>query len=109
MAPAAQTRRFPRTPLQLRVGYKNFEGRTDFTRDVSVGGAFIKTANPVARGALLGLYFDLPSQEVPFEVGAEVIWCDASRQHSGMGVQFVYTSEEHRWTFERQLKKFSSG
>lgn len=103
----ATSRRFPRALLHLRVAYRNFEGRTDFTRDISVGGACIRTPNPVARGTLLGLFLDVPSAEVPFEVGAEVIWCKTAGQSAGMGVQFIYASEPQRWLFERQLRQLN--
>jgi hypothetical protein len=107
MKPPASVRRFPRAPWHFRVGYKNFEGRSDLTGDISLGGAFIQTPNPAARGALLGLYLDVPSVEGPLEMGAEVIWCKAG-QNAGMGVQFIYTSEPHRWLLETQLEKLSS-
>ena len=75
-----------------------FEGRIS---DLSRGGFYIDTINPLSAGSLITFWFILPGgSEVPIAGEGRVAW-----QHPflGMGVRFTWLSDEDRNQLERFL------
>ena len=54
-------------------------------RDVSVGGMYVETSQPVHFGAALVVRVSVPGQKTPLAIPAVVRWV---RQGQGMGLQF---------------------
>jgi c-di-GMP-binding flagellar brake protein YcgR len=96
-----EARQFPRAPLAVQIEY---EGGTQigFSRDISVGGMFIETKEPVAAGTYLKLRFNLDESESIIIVGAEVRYAVAK---IGMGVRFLELSPADQNRIEVYLIK----
>jgi len=80
-----ESRKFPRAPLAAQVEH---EGGTQigFCRDISAGGMFIATKEPVATGTYLKMRFNLDDGGPIIIVGGEVRY---SVGKMGMGVRFL--------------------
>ena len=84
-----EQRRETRVSLRLEVQWNGWENQTpDVTSDVSLGGCYIESLNPVTVGQVLNLGLRLPSNEI-LPVRCEV------RYHQptiGFGIKFVQLS-----------------
>ncbi len=78
-------RQFPRAPLVAQVEHEAGM-QIGFSRDISVGGMFIETKEPVATGTHLKMRFNLDDGGPIIIVAGEV--CYAARK-IGMGVRFL--------------------
>ena len=70
-------RRFERRlPIRITVEYEDTEDfLTDYTANLSIGGMFIETDEPLAMGARFRLRFSVPDRDEPIDTVAEVRWC----------------------------------
>lgn len=102
-------RNFPRTPIELNVEYKRLNTFFhDYTRNISQGGTFIKTVKPLDVGTEFVFKLIVPELKEPLTIRGEVKWVvreddagrDPDRPDAGMGIQFVYESEEDRKQIE---------
>lgn len=68
----------------------------DFGTNLSKGGVFVNTAEPLSVGTPVRLLVSLPDQEVPCEVTGRVIRVqdDAGGGTPGMGIEFVDVEPE---------------
>ncbi len=93
-------REHERLPITLTVNY-----RTDMdflsapTKDMSLGGMFLRTASPLPEGTELNLCFNIPEVPIEFCVTAEIIWAVSSdetgdEEDCGMGLKFISLSKE---------------
>ena len=86
-----ELRRYQRAPLDVAVefsprGAEAGEGRhPGRSKDISLGGMFVTTNEPLAFGTELVVHILLPGQKAPFALPGVVRW---SRAGDGMGVQF---------------------
>ncbi len=68
------------------------------TANLSRGGMFLITTNPLKEGTELNLRFSLPGARKPIEVIGEVLWVrdenDLSNLPPGMGIRFLRIDEE---------------
>jgi uncharacterized protein (TIGR02266 family) len=97
-----ERRKQARVAKRLKVAYatpKEFVDRYIF--NLSVGGLFIETKEPLSQGELLNLKIFLPDKGEELDVTGEVIW--SSRQGKitperkyppGMGVKFLNLSND---------------
>jgi two-component system chemotaxis response regulator CheY len=100
----------PRIPVKLEVLYGGDEMFSDYTAgytlDVSGGGLFLETPNPLSLGERLKLKLVLPGKDPSMFFQGRVAWVNSSLSPSnsthppGMGVEFLNTEDEH------QLQKF---
>lgn len=100
------TRRSERLQHELLVAYRTVDGFiTDWAVNISRGGIFINTRNPLAVGSVVRLIVSLPDAAFPFDLTGKVI-----RTHSadstegevpGMGIEFMDVDEEKRARLER--------
>jgi len=92
----------PRVPIALRVEYKRLNSFfADYTKNISRGGTFIRTANPLAIGTEFMFHLAVPSLEEPISIRGKVQWIvkegeATESQEPGMGIGFVYGSEVDR-------------
>ncbi|HTO96725.1 MAG TPA: TIGR02266 family protein [Myxococcales bacterium] len=112
MAPPEELRRGPRAPLRLRVGYEQMNTFfSDYTKNFSQGGTFIKTPRPLEVGSRCQFSFSLPALADPLLIEGEVAWIlkaeEAERRggEAGMGIRFVFADEAARREFEHLVER----
>ena len=89
-----ELRRYQRAPLDVPVEFlprdpalvePREQRQTGRSKDISVGGMFVITPNPLPFGTELVVYIRLPGHRNEFALPGVVRW---SRAGDGMGVQF---------------------
>ncbi len=102
-----------RQPITLRVDYKRVNMFfSDYTKNISKGGTFIKTKNPLPIGTEFVFVMSFPGVTPTLELAGEVVWIagedDAeptgqqtpgtSREagEAGMGIKFKFTNDGER-------------
>ncbi len=114
----SERRSFPRTSIELNVEYKKLNTFFhDYTRNISQGGPFIRTPKPLEVGTEFIFKLKVPELLEPLSLRGQVKWIvreddvgrDPDKPEAGMGIQFLYASEEDRLrvesTVERLMKK----
>lgn len=81
-----ENRKHPRKIIEAELTFQVGDGPPTQAqyRDVSLGGMFIETPDPLPYGAKLRLTLPLPGLPAPAIIDATVRW----RKPTGMGVQF---------------------
>lgn len=86
-------RRESRIPVRLEVEWNGWDSRSpDVTSDVSLGGCYIESLNPVSVGEVLNLGLRLPTKET-------VLFRCEVRYHQptiGFGIKFLGLSSSQR-------------
>ena len=105
-------RQSARAPLRLRVGYERMNAFfSDYTKNLSKGGTFIKTARPLPVGSRCRFAFTIPALSEPLFIEGEVSWArtgeEAARrgEDAGMGVKFVFEDAAAKRKLEEQIEK----
>lgn len=99
-------RKEDRAPITLRVEYKRVNTFfADYTKNISKGGTFIRTARPLDVGTEFNFVLSLP-ESVQLELKGVVKWvvteADATADKpGGMGIQFVFGDDSQREAVER--------
>lgn len=113
---ASQSREHARQPIELEISYKRLNAFfSDYTRNISKGGTFIKTDKPLEVGTGFLFKLHVPGVAEPLRIAGQVQWvrthadidasADPGSQVPGMGIRFVYRDEDERETIERQIEK----
>lgn len=114
-----ERRKDPRTPIELKVTYKKLNTFFhDYTKNISKGGTFIRTDKPLDPDTEFLFKLVVPELMDPLTLRGKVKWVVAEedvteeeedKEHPGMGIQFLYASDEERLrieaTVERLMKK----
>ena len=92
-------RRADRLEHELPVAYRTVDGFiTDWATNLSRGGMFINSRNPLPVGTVVRIILQLPGAPVPFEVRGRVTrvqeFDNPTNQVPGMGVEFVDVTDE---------------
>lgn len=104
-----EKREDPRVPIELRIDYRKMNTFfADYTKNISKGGTFIKTEKPLGVGTLFLFKLVVPSMSVPVQLRGEVRWIrkpgdapsDDGNEDAGMGIRFLYESDDERRGFE---------
>ena len=70
------------------------------TLNVSNGGLFLKTENPLPIDSIVTLRMRLPGETEPLEIQGCVVWSNPKGKNndfpSGMGIQFITMNSEHK-------------
>ncbi|MFN7131312.1 MAG: TIGR02266 family protein [Myxococcales bacterium] len=104
-----ENRTATRAPIELKVDYKKVNSFfADYTKNISKGGTFIKTKKPLAVGTRFLFKLTIPRREQPFELLGEVVWARSEGEEPGMGIRFVYSSDEQRRDFETIVEQMMS-
>lgn len=81
---------------------------SEFALNVSRGGMFIATQQPLDEGEEFLLRFSLPDSARPIELRARVMWANRQDKKSnlipGMGVAFIDLSDDKRAQIERYVE-----
>jgi uncharacterized protein (TIGR02266 family) len=96
-----------RVPIRVKVEYAEIEDfLADYSCNVSLGGMFIETEDPLPIGTRFRLRLQLPNRKLPLETFAEVRWIidpGTPGQEAGMGVRFEAVGHAERREIERLL------
>jgi type IV pilus assembly protein PilZ len=99
-------RRADRLHHELLVAYRTVDGFiTDWAVNISKGGLFINTRNPLAVGTTIRLIISLPDTAFPFDLTGRVMrvneFDNPSNQVPGMAIEFMDVDEEKKARIER--------
>lgn len=102
-----------REPIELKVEYERLNAFfADYTKNISRGGTFIQTRRPLPEGTEFVFQLFVPTLEQPIEIRGEVKWVvepvggeDPDGAPAGMGIQFVYASDEERRQVEHLVER----
>ncbi len=95
----ANKRQFERFAVKLPVRFKSVDGVlvAGTTRDVSLGGIFIQTAQAIPYGVVAEFFLDLPALAEPACIQGTVRWSAST----GMGVQFHVLRAKETWAINQ--------
>ena len=104
-----------RQPIELKVEYKRLNSFfSDYTRNISKGGTFIRTGKPLDVGTEFVFKLHVPTLEEPLRIRGRVHWVvtqedlDAGRargrKEPGMGIRFVYDDDGEKIAIERRVE-----
>jgi len=111
MTSPSDRRAAPRGPIRLRVDYERMNAFfADYTKNISKGGTFIKTARPLPVGTRFLFALAVPALSEPVTLDGEVTWVMETAQarageEPGMGIRFVFASDEQRSEFESLVER----
>lgn len=107
---ASKARQANRLQHELLVAYRTVDGFiTDWAVNISRGGIFINTRNPLAVGTTVRLIISLPDTAFPFDLTGRVTrvceFDNPSNQVPGMGIEFMDVDEDKRVRIERFVER----
>ncbi|WP_394822583.1 TIGR02266 family protein [Pendulispora albinea] len=91
-----------RSTITLRVDYKRLNTFfADYTKNISKGGTFIRTAKPLDVGTKFVFVLSFPSREGQLRLKGEVMWTvtddrATEDQPPGMGIRFLFNDDDER-------------
>ena len=96
-----------RAPVRLRVDYERMNSFfSDYTRNISKGGTFIKTARPLPIGTRFLFSLAVPALSEPVHLDGEVTWilpaeaAEPRGEDPGMGIRFLFKDTQAQRDFE---------
>lgn len=98
-----------RAQLQLPIEYERLnELLSDYTHNISRGGTFIRTDRPLEVGTTLSFAIRAPGLSDPLLLTGVVRWVveaakATARRPAGMGIAFVYDSQNEKEAIEARL------
>ncbi|MBN2803580.1 MAG: TIGR02266 family protein [Deltaproteobacteria bacterium] len=111
MTDSNDKRNAPRAPIDLKVEYRRLNTFfADYTKNISRGGTFIKTDNPLKPGTEFLFKLQIPSLDEPIALIGQVKWTvqtDAATDDSpaGMGIKFIYKNQDERDMIETKVER----
>lgn len=105
-----------RAPIELKVEYKKLNTFfSDYTKNISKGGTFIKTERPLKVGTEFVFKLFVPSRGEPFTLRGSVAWVHSEQQppppsiqpvpDRGMGIRFLYVDDAQKRAFESVVEE----
>ena len=106
----ADTRKDKRAPISLKVRFKSAtldEFMEHYSHDISRGGIFIKSKNPMSVGTLLKFEFQLKDESRVIHGVGRVVWQrEATDDHPpGMGIKFIKMDPESRSLVDETVQR----
>ena len=103
-----------RLPIRVMVEYETTEDfLMDYTANVSIGGMFIATKEPLELGTRFRMRFRLPERKKTIETYAVVRWVvepdDRTGMEAGMGVQFEDLAPKDLQEVQHLLQRWEEG
>ena len=103
-------RQAERLQHELLVAYKTVDGFiTDWAINISRGGIFINTPNPLPVGTTVRLIISLPDTAFPFDLVGRVTRVNQvdnpGQQVPGMGIEFIGIDDEKRNRIQRLVDR----
>lgn len=110
MSEGSNKRKSERLEHELLVAYRTVDGFiTDWAVNISKGGLFINSRQPLPSGTTVRLIVSLPDAAFPFDLTGRV--CRVSEPNNpgneppGMGIEFVDIDEDKRARIEKFVEK----
>ena len=114
--PQVENRHSYRAPIRLRVDYERMNTFfADYTKNISKGGTFIRTARPLEVGTEFLFKLVVPRLKEPIAIRGKVRWIKRDGEPSpegipedheaGMGIRFIYDTPEQRQLVEATVEK----
>ncbi len=103
-----------RAAIVLNVEYKRVNTFfADYTRNISKGGTFIRTDRPLQIGTEFVFALTIRTVPEPLKLRGRVRWVvtpeeATAEQPAGMGIEFLYASEDERKSTEAIVEKLMS-
>lgn len=98
-------RRSARVPIEIRVEYKRINAFiADYTRDISSGGLFVRTDQPLPAGTEALFTLSIPRLETPVTLNGIVRRVVAPGEpgfDAGMGVELLFEDDAERIALKR--------
>ncbi len=108
---ADNERREERCPITLKVQYNTAkEFKIDYTKNVSKGGMFIRTASPIKTGTKMQLELFIPDLNEPILLAVEVVRSNLyaiDKEDVGVGVRFIDIDPLSKSTLKNYLSALS--
>jgi len=110
-SPPSERRDVIRVPIELRVEYRRLNSFfADYTKNISKGGTFIRTAKPLPPGTEFVFVLIIPKLPEPLRLNGEVVWTVEPARASddnppGMGIRFKYVDDAEREATEEIVGK----
>ncbi len=115
----SEKRQAERAAITLRVDYKRLNTFfADYTKNISKGGTFIKTAKPLDIGTEFVFVLSLPAQDTQLKLRGKVIWVTTEAQAAvaqnpdgrtpGMGIRFLFKDDSERDALDAVVEKLMS-
>ncbi len=106
---AEATRLHPRvvTDLPVRVSHAGL-ARREFLADISLGGAFVRTGNPLPAGTTCDISVRPPRMVQSLILPSRVVWDRSEGKAPGMGVEFLHPDVESTDRLSRVLRALAS-
>jgi type IV pilus assembly protein PilZ len=84
-----------------------------YTSNISGGGLFVKTDNPLLQGEKFLLFLNLPGQPEPIKIDCEVAWVRKKtpgddKNPAGMGIKFLDLGPKERTILVRYIQEISN-
>jgi type IV pilus assembly protein PilZ len=113
----ADARVHTRAPIELKVEYKKMNTFfSDYTKNISKGGTFIKTDRPLKVGTEFVFKLFVPAKDEPFTLRGRVAWINTEAESQrpdvgdkGMGIKFIYVDDAQRRMFEDLVEAMLKG
>lgn len=98
-----------RRPIELKVEYKRLNTFfADYTKNISRGGTFIKTARPLPVGTEFLFKLFIPGRKEPLTIHGEVqrivSEAEAEGEGQGMAIKFVYREGDPQLEIARTVE-----
>ncbi|MGZ3418318.1 MAG: TIGR02266 family protein [Polyangiales bacterium] len=109
--PPSERRGLERVPIELRVEYRRLNSFfADYTKNISKGGTFIRTAKPLPPGTEFVFVLIVPKLGEPLRLNGEVVWTTEPARATeenppGMGIRFKYVDDAERKLTEDVVEK----
>lgn len=92
--------------LKVRIDHAG-QQRKELVADLSPGGAFVRSWNPLPLGAKVQLALRLPLSFSALELKGHVAWVRLAGDHPGMGIEFEHEGDDARQKLEKLLQKLA--
>jgi uncharacterized protein (TIGR02266 family) len=89
-----------RIDVEIKAGSKQITAKS---RNLSLGGMFVETSEPLSEQTTIEVRFRVPTQPEPVEVTAEVRWVErgSAERPGGMGIRFHGLRARDVWALNR--------
>ena len=98
-------RRTARVPIEIKIQYKRINAFiTDFTRDISGGGLFVRSDEPLALGTEALFTLAIPRMEQPVTlrgVVRRIVPPGSPSGDAGMGIELLFDDADERNALKR--------
>ena len=110
-----EKRKYPRIEAKIKVVFPTLEDlQTEYARNISAGGIFLKTSRQLDSNAEINLVLHLPKSEKEVQILGRVVRVismthpkDPDAQLYGVGIRFSKIDPEVATIIEEELKKSS--